>query len=546
MPDGYDEIIEFIERQEGLNRRELIRKGAGLTIGATALASLTGLGGPGSAAAAVLRPTMGAATRGGTLKVTDEDFRTIKDPALLTGSGDSNIVRQIAEYLMTVDSNGNPQPYLLKSLKASPNLKTWTMVLRDGPRFNTPKPRAVTADDVIFNLKRWLNPKLGSSMASLLSSYLKPSGIEKVNAKTVRLHLTAPTITLPFDLFHYAGPILPREFEGDFTKQPWGTGPFALKQFVEGEKAILTARKDYWQMGRDGKPLPYLDGIQQVNIKLQATQQLAGLSSGQFDLVNRIDISIYEPLKSNPKIRVVSVPTGAFLGFRVRTDQEPWKDPRVRLALKLAQDRAQLTNIALRGQGVLAGDDMAVPSDPADPGLKPPPRDVARAKELLAAAGYQDGFTTELNVLNAPEWQTITAQALQQQLKDVGITVKLTPMGPDQFWPKWTEYNFAAVEWGHRPLSLQLWNLAMRGGAAWNETHWNDSKFDALLNTAGKQLDPKSREKTYRQIQAYVRANAGYAAPFNENRLFAFSKKLANYLPRPDAYQFYGAVWKNK
>ena len=118
--DGYDEIVEYIERREGLSRRELMRRGGSLAISAGALAALAGCGGgsgnSGNSTTAKVSsttaPAAGAVKRGGTLRVTDEDFRTIKEPAALSGSGDSNIVRQVAEYLTRVDEKNLPQPYL--------------------------------------------------------------------------------------------------------------------------------------------------------------------------------------------------------------------------------------------------------------------------------------------------------------------------------------------------------------------------------------------------------------------------------------------------
>lgn len=549
--DGYDEVVEYIERREGLSRRELMRRGGSLAISASALAALAGCGGGSgnstttAKVASTTAPSAGAVKRGGTLRVTDEDFRTIKEPAALSGSGDSNIVRQVAEYLTRVDEKNLPQPYLLESIEASPNLKTWTLKLREGPTFNTPTPRGIDADDVIFSMERWFDKDIGSSMASLVGGYLDKSGIEKVDAKTIKLHTKSPTITLPYDLFEYSAAMLPKEFEGDFTKQPWGTGPFSLASFVEGEKAILKARKDYWQNGADGDPLPYLDEIQQINIKLQATQQLAGLTTNQYDLVNRIDISIYETLKSNKNLVTVNMPSGASLTFRMRTDVKPFNDPRVREAFKLAQDREQMVKIATRSTGIVAGDDLMIPTDPANPSLAPRPRDVARAKQLLADAGYPDGFDFELKVLNAPEWETVTAQALQQQLKEVGIRLKLTPMVPDNFWAKWTEWDLAATEWGHRPLAVMTWNFALRCGADWNETHWCDPKFDKMLDTSLSMMDPNERKAQYTKMQNYLRDNSGYAEPFNVARLFAWSPRLQNYRPNPAVYQFYGDVWLN-
>ena len=165
----------------------------------------------------------------------------------------------------------------MESLDASDDLKTWTLKLREGPTFNTPTPRPLDAEDVVFNLKRWLDPQVGSSMTGLLGAYLEASGIEKVDDRTIVLHLKAPTNTLPYDLYHYAGAVVPKEFEGDFNKQPWGTGPFELVEYVPNQSFTLKARKDYWQKGVDGQPLPYLESVVSYDVKQQDRQPRRGL-----------------------------------------------------------------------------------------------------------------------------------------------------------------------------------------------------------------------------------------------------------------------------
>ena len=224
----------------------------GAVIGVTVLASICGfslLVGP------VFAQATGAPKRGGTIRYANTDtLKPLSDPATVDSLGPSDAIRGVAEFLTYVDENNLPHPYLLESLDASDDLKTWTLKLREGPTFNTPTPRPLDAEDVVFNLKRWLDPQVGSSMTGLLGAYLKASGIEKVDDRTIVLHLKAPTNTLPHDLYHYAGAVVPKEFEGDFNKQPWGTGPFELVEYVPNQSFTLKARKDYWQKGVDGQP----------------------------------------------------------------------------------------------------------------------------------------------------------------------------------------------------------------------------------------------------------------------------------------------------
>ncbi len=312
-------------------------------------------------------------------------------------------------------------------------LRTWTLVLRQGPTFNTPKPRAIDSDDVIFNFKRWLDPKLGTSMTGLLSPYLDVSGIEKVDNRTVRLNLKAPTNTLPYDLYHYAGAIVPREFEGDFLKQPWGTGPFELVEYVAGEKFTVKARKNYWRQGTDGQPLPYLDQVISIDVKSQSPAYVAGLVSDQFDVALGIDYSAYRTLKEqHPDIVLSRVRSAGTLLFRAHVDTKPFDDERVRLALKLCQDRKQIMDLALSDTAFEGTDDFVAPEvDPAWYPLAPPKQDLERARSLLAEAGHPNGFEAEMQYPSAPEFIATASQVYAQQAKQIGVNIKLVPMPAD-------------------------------------------------------------------------------------------------------------------
>jgi peptide/nickel transport system substrate-binding protein len=105
---------------------------------------------------------------------------------------------------------------------------------------------------VVFNFQQWLSEDVGSALLGQMS-YLSATGVEKVGDYDVTLHLNAPTIFLPEHLFHYAAVILPATFGGDITREPIGTGPFTVEEYVPGERCRLVRREGYWQNGEDGK-----------------------------------------------------------------------------------------------------------------------------------------------------------------------------------------------------------------------------------------------------------------------------------------------------
>ena len=169
----------------------------------------------------------------------------------------------------------------------------------------------------------------------------------------------------------------------------------------------------------------------------------------------------------------------------MRADVKPFDDERVRLALKLVQNRQQILDLALGDTGFLGTDDFVAPGvDPASAPIHPPAQDIARAKQLLAEAGLPDGFQTEFQYPAAPEWIGTASQVYAQQAREIGVEIKLVPMPADAYYAKWTEWAFGATHWSHRPLATMLMGLALRPGAAWNETRWNDKTFEGLLDEA--------------------------------------------------------------
>jgi peptide/nickel transport system substrate-binding protein len=261
---------------------------------------------------------------------------------------------------------------------------------------------------VVFNFRQWLNPEVGSSILGTLSN-LSPDGVSKQDDYTVVLRLNAPTIFIPEHLAQYPAAIVPAGFGGDITKEPIGTGPFTMEEYVAGERCRLKARKDYWRMGKDGQPLPYLDEIVMVQLGEDRSADVAALQSGQVDTILEPTISNWEALKDNPAIIIVSSATGATRALRVRVDQEPWTKNEVRQAIKHCHDREKILALALQGQGVIGNDSHVSPAQPEFVDIPPYLCDTTKSKELLAQAGYPDGVKVELTV--AGDWPESMAYA---------------------------------------------------------------------------------------------------------------------------------------
>lgn len=550
--------LEALSRGGRISRREFLRhatllgmslSGAGAFLAACQPSATTEA--PTTAPTALpttLAPTttpVGGIKRGGLLRYAMQVIR-IDHPARFSWVYDSNVMRNTLEYLTLTDWDNVTHPYLLERWNASDDLKTWTLYLRQGIKWNNGDD--FTADDVVFTMNEWLNPDVGSSILGLMS-YLNAEGIEKVDNYTIRLHLDRPQIAVPEHLYHYPAQILnSRTFEGDITARPVGTGPYTLEEHSVGERAVFRAREDYWQTGADGEPLPYLDGITYIDLGQEETAAVSAFQSGSVDTFYEPSPQAWQTFKDDPAAAVDAVATSRTRVLRMRVDREPWTDNRVRLALKLCQDREKILRLAYYGQGVIGQDHHVAPIHPEYAPVETPQYDPDRAKALLAEAGYPDGLDIQLAV--ASGWTDVVsyAQVLMEDAAPAGFRITLDTMPASQYWDVWTEVDLGITPWGHRPLAVMMLPLAYicddRGAPVpWNETRWCDEEFSTLLDQAEGTLDVEARRQIMARIETIQQERGSVGISYWMNTWTIASKKFKGIRAHPATYDLLNEVW---
>ncbi|MEZ4660296.1 MAG: ABC transporter substrate-binding protein [Caldilineaceae bacterium] len=421
-------------------------------------------------------------------------LQQIDHPARFSWVEAANVARQVGEYLTETGSDNLTRPYLLDSWEANDDVTEWTLNLKQGIKFNNGDE--LTADDVMFSFSQWLDQDIGSSMLGLLSYLDGMNGVEKVDDYTIKMHLTSGNIGVPEHLFHYPAIVLHRNFEGDYIKQPIGTGPFTLAEYNQDERAVLKARSDYWRMGEDGSPLPYLDEIVYVNLDKDAT--VAAMLGGQVDSIYNPGPSQWQATKDSPDFNVIPASTAQTIVLRMRVDLEPWDDNRVRTALKMCQDREKILQLAYFGQGDLGIDAHVAPVHPAYAEKPIPAYDPDGAKALLEEYAAEKGIELPLAVTLATkndQAEPEMAQALKELAAPAGFDITLDITEPGGYWDRWTEVDLGLTSWTHRPLDTMVLPLAYTEAAIgnWNETRWTDEEFETLLRQAEATLDVEAR-----------------------------------------------------
>ena len=500
--------------------------------------------------------------RGGELRWAME-VQEIKDPATYDWTQKSDIARWIVEYLTRTKSDNVTVPYLAESWEASDDLKTWTFRLRKGVKWSNGDN--FNADDVVYNFKRWLDPKVGSSNLSLFSGLtekvevknengetveqqrMREGAVEKVDAHTVRLHLSAANLALPENLYNYPTAIVHRRFDemgGDLRKNPIGTGPYMLDRFSVGNEARLVRRQDeygYW-----GKE-PYLDAIHYIDTGSDRSAMMAALASGQVDGVFEIDVTQLDVLQNTPRVIVQSVTTARTPCIRMQVDKKPFDDPRVREAITASCDNRKLLELGYRGRGIEAENHHVGPMHPEYAELPPLKQDHEKARQLLKEAGYPDGLDISIDIGNTQgPWELATAQAMKEMLQPAGINLSINTMPAAQYWDIWTTTPFGLTSWTHRPLGVMALDLAYRGGAAWNETHYNNPEFEAALDEATSVLDPNERRKKMEIAERILQNDHVMVQPFWRNQYTATRDHVKGYEAHPTQYHQFQNIWLDK
>ena len=222
----------------------------------------------------------------------------------------------------------------------------------------------------------------------------------------------------------------------------------------------------------------------------------------------------------------------------MKVTQKPFDDPRVRKALRYATDCPKSVEVALLGMGVPGEHHHVSPIHPEYAELPAFPRDIAKAKALLAEAGYPDGFDFEITAPQAPGYLQLGAQAIEQQWREAGVRLKINIMPEQAYWEIWDKAPLTFNVWFGRPLGIMVLALGYRSGVPWNESEWSNAEFDSLLTEAEGTLDVDKRREIMGKLQEIMQEDGPLSMPIWVETFTFMDKKVKGFKMHPTNYIF--------
>jgi peptide/nickel transport system substrate-binding protein len=428
------------------------------------------------------------------------------------------ILTNLYDTLLQPTADGKDvQPGLATEYSVSDDGLTFTLKLRQGTKFSDGSP--ITVDDVKWSLERARNPKNGIWNFTLASV----DSIEAKGADTVVLHLKNPDPTLAAALATFNSAIMPQKpFEATpgatdeekakaFAEHPVGSGPFVFDSWQRGTELVIKRNPNYWQMGEDGKPLPYLDEVRFPVIPDDATRILK-LQAGEVDGAELIPYARVAELKNDPNIDMELFPSTKveFLTVNVRPTLKDGKknvlaDPKVRQALNYAIDKEALAKIVTFGIGKPVVSFMSSATPLVDNNGPVYPYNLEKAKALLKEAGVAEGTeVTSIGLAGSADEMAILS-TIQQMWAQVGVKLNIEQLD--------NATRTARYRAGDFQMRVSLWTddiadpseiasyFAYFPNIESLHSGWQDKKVDALFEQSQKEMDKAKRAAMYKEIQ---------------------------------------------
>jgi peptide/nickel transport system substrate-binding protein len=513
-----------------LSRREFVRKGAVIGMSSGLMATiLAACGSSNSSPSSAGGSASATPTKGGTLRLASQVPAAAVNPITIADQGGANLLAQAGDFLILDNSQaGHLQPMLATSWSHNGDGSVWTFKLRKGVKFHNGSP--LSADDVVYTFQQQSDPKSAANALSTFAGVLKPDGVVKVDASTVAFHLESPVGNFPYIISsdNYNMIIVPKGTDFSTWQQTFiGTGPFKLQSYKQNVSASFVANSDYW----GGKP--HLDSTI-FNFYASQAPQILALQGGTVDVVDLFVASGAQALLSNPSYKIIKVKASSHRELSMRNDLRPFNDARVRQAIALSLDRPGMVNALLYGTGVVANDSPFAPKYPfTDTSVPQRVQNIAKAKQLLAAAGHPHGFSTTLFTEQFEEIPGL-GQVIAEAARKIGVHINLNVESQNQYYGKatygnsdWLDGAMSLVDYNDRGVPNVYLQAAYEMSGPWNAARFNNATFNHLVKQFVAAVDLQTQRSLAGKIQTLLLDETPIVIPYFLDLLTATTKNVA-------------------
>lgn len=449
------------------------------------------------------------------------------DPALTTTTEAYQVCYALYEALVWIDAETTVRPLVATSWSVTSDLLAWTFELQRGIKFHN--GTELTSQDVVYSLSRLIDPDFGSPIYEVLRVIER---IDAVDDYTVHFLLSSPNADFPSLLAAPQAGIIPNQISSaELNRNPIGAGPYRFVEAIPGDRIRMQLNTDYAYA--EGYSVEFLEFLYYPSFEAQVD----ALLSGNVHLIpdfNPLDLS---SVSEHPAIEILESPSERYFTIVMQATESPFSDIRVRQALKHCADRPLLLEQVLLGRGSI-GYDHPLPSTStyfAD--LPLPEYNISKARQLLAEAGYPEGLRLSLITAPARPGMVELAEYFSAMAQPAGIEIRVVQVPADVYW---SDYNgkvpFHIGSWNSSSSLDEAFSIAYQSISRYNESHWKNADFDAVVETARVEADFEKRKALYQEAQKILMEDGAVIIPFFRSRLVALQNTIHNYVVHPSGW----------
>jgi peptide/nickel transport system substrate-binding protein len=523
-------IDQLIEGK--ITRRDFVRRGTVVGMSIPLLSFIAAAcGGANETATGASGTSGGAAKPGGALRTATISPAAALDPLTVADEGGLMVLGQSGEYLTWTNDKLELEPRLSESWSSNEDGSVWTFKIRQGVKFHD--GNALTAKDVAYTLNLHADPK---NKGNALSAFGDPGGLSPGGAKalddaTVEVTLNGPNGSFPYlvSADNYNVIIVPDGFDtSKWDKTFMGTGPWVMDTYSPQQGATFKKNPDYWDTSRQ----PLAD-TSELRFFGEDQARILAIQGGEVDILSQFQVvGGGAALLNDPNIRVHEIRAAQHRQIHMRTDQEPFKDKRVRQAMAFLLDRPSLITGLFKEKADLGNDHPFAPVYPFSD-LTVPQRvgSIDQAKQLLGDAGMSSGFSVKLSTWDNYEIPQL-AQLLQSAAKEVGINISINVTDAGTYYSDfWLNSPLGITDYGHRGVPNVFLTAALGSKGTWNAAHFNNPTLDGLIVDYVSALDIDSQKAAARKIEELLLDETPVIFPYFYFHLSATRSNVTGIIP---------------